>query len=85
MLKPLRNFVVSPGLLKGLVWSQLMLVKVVAMSDVMNAQYPFKPLAGTFPNRFEPHANLVNNTVSIYNGTNKFELLTDEQAFGRTI
>ena len=42
---------------------------VVAMCDSFDSHYPFEPLAGTFLKRFEPHANLVNNIVSIiYNG-----------------
>ena len=50
-----------------------------AFCDIMNAHYPYAPLAGTFPQRFEPHANVVNITISIYNGENKFEIMTDEQ------
>ena len=53
---------------------------VAAMCDVTHAHYPFGPHARTCPKTCAPHANLVNNTVSIYNGTNKFELLTDAEA-----
>ena len=47
---------------------------------VMNAHYPFAPPAGTCPKRFEPYANLVNNTISIHIADNKFEVLTDLQS-----
>jgi hypothetical protein len=53
---------------------------VNAMCDAMNAHDPLAPRAGTFPTRFEPHANLVHNTITIFNSQNKFEILTDEQA-----
>ena len=46
----------------------------------MNAHYPFAPPPNTHPKRFEPHANVVNNTISIHNGDNTFEVLTEEQA-----
>ena len=44
----------------------------------MNAHYPFAAPAGTFPKTCEPHANLFNITITIYNGDDKFEILTDE-------
>ena len=39
---------------------------VNAMCDVAHAHDPFDSPAGAVHKRFEPHANLVNNTVSIY-------------------
>ena len=37
---------------------------VAAMCALMDAHYPFDPPVMTFPKILEPHANLVNNTVS---------------------
>ena len=53
------------------------MTRVADMCDVMNEHYTFDPPAKTFPTRFGPHPNPVNNTVSIYNRTNEFELFTD--------
>ena len=53
---------------------------VAAMCAFMNAHYPFDKPGGTLPTWFEAHAKRVHNTVSIHNGTNKFDLLTDVQA-----
>ena len=55
------------------------------MCEDMHAQYPFDPPAGTFPQRYESHANMVNNTVSVYTGPNKLELLTDEQTLAEIL
>ena len=50
-----------------------------ALCDVMNAHYPYGN-RGSITNKFKFDANLRNNTIAIANTTDKFEILTDEQA-----
>ena len=56
-----------------------------AICDVMHAHYPFPPLVETFPNILDSNIKYVNNTISIYNAGNKFEILTAEQALEEII
>ena len=45
----------------------------------MNVHYPIQLADGTHPKTLVPHANQVNNTISIYINIHPFEILTDEQ------
>ena len=51
-----------------------------AMADVMNAHYGFGVPGETVRVRFFASGNLTSNTITIYNSTQSFEILTDEQA-----
>ena len=53
--------------------------------DLDLAHYPFPPLVETFPNILDSNIKYVNNTISIYNAGNKFEILTAEQALEEII
>ena len=51
-----------------------------AMADVMNAHYGCGVPGETVRVRFFASGNLTSNTITIYNSTQSFEILTDEQA-----
>ncbi|MFM7987347.1 MAG: hypothetical protein ACKPKO_49345 [Candidatus Fonsibacter sp.] len=52
-----------------------------AMADEMNKKYPFGVMPSiTPPIRFVASSNMTSNTITIYNNSHPFEILTYEQA-----